>query len=90
MTMDTRINNQKRMSQAVFSDDTRELMGLLGAILDVEQKYIWYYERVNGTPIPNDVFDKLCAVFTPIQELFEDEIKERFRNFVLFVDAEAV
>lgn len=90
LTMDIRTNNQRRMSQAVFSDETRELMGLLGEILDVEEKYIRYYERVNRTSIPDGVYDKLVAIFMPVQEFFEKEMHERLNNFVLFVDAEAV
>lgn len=78
---------KERMENAKFSKDTLELLSMVGSLHDMIEQYSARYERLypgicEGNGIPDFVYDKLHEAFSPAISFIEDEITERFNDFM--------
>lgn len=78
---------KERMENAKFGKDTLELLSMVGSLHDMIEQYSAIYERIKpavceGDGIPDFVYDKLCEAFNPAISFIENEITERFNDFM--------
>ena len=75
------------MLNATISNDTRELMSFAGALHDLINLYIAWYERVYPAicgeyGIPGCELDRVCEAFRPAITFFEEDVRDRVYEFM--------
>lgn len=66
---------------ATFSDDTRELLGMLGELHDFIERYVCFHERTTSREIEDADYERVCTAVNPAIVFFENLIATRLDDF---------
>lgn len=66
---------------ATFSDDTRELLGMLGELHDFLERYVSFHERTTSREIEDADYERVCTAVNPAIVFFENLIATRLDDF---------